>query len=121
MLNYNIKGTGIEVSGELRAYAEKTLAQAEKFLSTDPTAHADIELEHSMMRDGGKYRAEFTVLASGALYRADVWGSTMHEAIDLATAELSKELRRNKDKRTHIFRRGALKVKEYVRGFRDRF
>lgn len=131
MLNYNIKGTGLEVSEELRAYATRQLEKVEKFLEGDATAHADIELEYDQKRDpssakatqgkGGKYRAEFTISATGALYRAQEWGSTMHEAIDLAGSELFRELRRAKRKRFHVFRRGALKVKEYVRGWRDRF
>ncbi len=120
MLNYNIKGTDIEVSDELRSYVERALAQAEKFLSNDPSVHVDVELEHSQVRDGGKYRAEFTAEAQGALYRAEEWGSTMHEAIDLTIAEFAKELRRDKRKRQHFLRRGALRIKEYIRGFRGK-
>ncbi|MEK7612553.1 MAG: ribosome-associated translation inhibitor RaiA [Patescibacteria group bacterium] len=131
MLNYNIKGTEVQVSDELRAYVERALAHAEKFLAGDSSAHVDVELEYSPLHDpsfaeaskdkGGKYRAEFTVSASGAIYRAEAWGSTLHEAIDLTIAELGQELRRTKDKRRHFLRRGALKVKEFVRGFRNRF
>ena len=121
MLNYNIKGTEVQVSDELRSYVERALAHAEKFLSGDSSAHVDVELEHSPLRDGSKYRAEFTVAAAGALHRAEAWGTTLHEAIDLAIAGVGQELRRNKEKNRHFLRRGALKVKEFVRGFRDRF
>jgi len=117
MLNYNIKGTGLDISDELRGYAEKKLQHAEKFLRNDPSARADIELEHQALRDGGHYRAEFTVSFSGAVYRAESWGTSCHEAIDLAAGELVNELGRNKKKRLHLLRRSAAKVKDYLRGW----
>ncbi len=117
MLNYNIKGTGLEVSDELRRYAEKRLEHAEKFLQGDSTSHVDIELEYRELRHGDHYRAEFTITASGELYRAQEWGESMHLAIDMASAEVAKELRRNKKKRLHLLRRGAARIKDYIRGW----
>lgn len=121
MLNHNIKGTNITVTPELRTYAEKKLASTEKFLNGDSTAHADIELEYAEVRNGGKYRAEFNLSAGGGLYRAEEWGSTMHEAVDLAMDQLVKELRRTKNKHLRHVRHGAVKFKEFMRGFRERF
>ncbi|TSC69072.1 MAG: hypothetical protein G01um101456_367 [Parcubacteria group bacterium Gr01-1014_56] len=120
-MNHNIKGTGIAITPELRAYAEKKLSAAEKFLQGDTSAHADIELEFLQMRDGGKYRAEFTLSALGQLYRAEEWGSSMHEAIDLSIVALVKELRRTKGKHLRLVRQGAKQIKDFIRGFRDRF
>jgi putative sigma-54 modulation protein len=122
-MNYNIKGTNIAVTDELRIYAERQLAHASKLVGTDTTAHADIELEYDEHHEGapgssGKYRAEFTVSVSGTLYRASERGSTLHEAIDLAAGELLSELRQGKKKRLHTFRRAAVRVKEYLRGWR---
>ena len=119
MLNHNIKGTGITVSDELHSYAKRRLSNAEKFLQQDPSVHVDIELEYSALRDGEKYRAEFTVAASGHIYRASKWGESMHAAIDLAVGELVAELGRNKKKRLHVLRRGGHRIKEYLRGWRD--
>ena len=91
-----------------------------KFAEGDSTAHADIECEYSAVRDGGRYRAEYTVSVGGEVYRAEEWGTTLHEAIDLAGHELFRELRRAKRKRLHMVRRGALQVKDFIRGLRDR-
>ena len=120
-MNYNIKGTGLEITTELRSYVEKKLQTTDKFLSDDTSAHADVELEYAIMRDGGKYRAEFTVTAASSFYRKDEWGSTMHEAIDLAINGLVGELRQHKKKKIHLVRRGALVAKDFLRGLRDRF
>lgn len=117
-MNYNIKGTEVPVTDELRSYVERQLAHADKFVGGDPTAHTDVELQHLPEGRSGKYRAEFTLSIGGEVCRADRWGGTMHEAIDLAGAELVSELSRNKKKRQSILRRTSLRVKEYLRGWR---
>jgi putative sigma-54 modulation protein len=119
VMNYNIKGTDIPVTDELRAYVERRLAQADKFLNGDTTAHADVELLYLADGRSGKYRAEFTLSMGAQVHRASRWGSTMHEAIDLAGGEFAQELSREKKKRQSVMRRTSLKVKEYLRGWRD--
>jgi len=119
MLNYNIKGTGLDLTDELRGYAEKKLAPAEKFLPE--SVHADIELEYHKGRHGDPYRAEFTLEADGVVHRVERWAESLHGAIDLATAEIVQELSRNKKKRIHVLRRSAHRVKEYLRGWRSGF
>ena len=119
-MNYNIKGTGVAVSDELRTYVERQLAHADKLLGADPSARADIELEYNQLRDGGKYRAEFTANSHGHSYRAECMGSSLHEAIDLAGARLTAELRANKKKRLHVLHRTGTRVKEYLRGWRNK-
>lgn len=128
-MNYNIKGSGVPVTDELRSYAERQLAHADKLLMNDPTAHADVELTYDENRDpsfaeatkgrGGKYGAEFTLTSGGEIFRAVSWGLTLHEAMDLSGAELVRELAKAKKKKHSVFRRTAVKVKEYLRGWRS--
>ena len=116
-MNYNIKGTGVQISDELRAYVERQFVHTDKLLREGP-AHADVELAHMPEGRSGKFRAEFTTEVGGAVHRASAWGSSLHEAIDLAGAELVAELRKSKSKRLHVLRHKALQVKEYLRGWR---
>jgi len=118
-MNYNIKGTEVPVTDELRAYVERQLAHADKFVNGDTTAHTDVELQYLADGRSGKYRAEFTVSLGGQIHRAERWGSTMHEAIDLAGGDLAHELSRNKSKKQSVLRRTSLRVKEYLRGWRS--
>ena len=120
MINYNLKGTDVTITDELRSYVESRLAHTDKFVGDDPTAHVDVELAHSALRDGGKYRAEFTLLSQGEVYRSEEWGTTLHEAIDIAMGELSTELRRSKKMKLKIFRHSAVRVKEFLRGWRKK-
>jgi len=121
MINHNLKGTGLAITDELRTYVEKNLGGSEKFLAGDSTAHADVELEYSAVRDGGRYRAEFTVSVGSQVYRTEEWGTTLHEAIDLAGGQLAKEIRRTKKKHLALVRRGGAIIKDVIRGLRDRF
>jgi len=118
-MNYNIKGTGLAVTDELRAYVERQLAHADK-LTRDTAAHADVELVFDEMRDGPKFRAEFTVESRGKVYRSSEWAVLLHEAIDLASGQLVGELRKAKSKRLHVLRHTAVRVKEYLRGWRSK-
>lgn len=117
-MNYNIKGTGLAITDELRSYVERQLAHADRFCVDDTTSHADIELQYLEEGRSGKYRAEFTLSCGGDVYRASAWGATMHEAIDVAGQELLTELRKNKDKKIHILRHTGVRVKEFLRGWR---
>ena len=119
-MNYNIKGTGLAITDELRGYLEKKLEHAGKFLEGDSTALTMVELEHAPLNDGGKYRAELITEASGKTFRASQWGGTMHEAIDLAAGELTGELRRSKKQKLKVFRHSAVRVKEFLRGWRNK-
>lgn len=118
-MNYNIKGTALQVTDELRTYVERQLAHADK-LSRDDAAHADVELAFDEMRDGPKFKAEFTVECRGEVYRAESWAMSLHEAIDLTGSELVSELRKAKTKRMRVLRHTAMKVKEYLRGWRSK-
>jgi len=119
-MNYNIKGTGLAITDELRSYVERQLAHADKFVAGDSTAHADVELQFDEVHDGGKYRAEFTGSCGGRVYRAAEWGTTLHEAIDVAGAQFARELRGDKKKRLHMLRHMGARAKEYVRGWRNK-
>lgn len=118
-MNYNIKGTGLDISTELRAYVERQLQSADKLISNG-APHADVELAYLPEGRSGKYRAEFTLSVGGAVYRAEAWGGGMYEAIDVAGAELAAELRKAKTKRLHVLRHTAVRVKEYLRGWRNK-
>jgi ribosomal subunit interface protein len=119
-MNHNITGTGLSITPELREYVEKKLAQEEKFLQRDSSAHVDVELQFAEGERDKKYRAEFNVSAKTGFFRAQAHGDSMHEAIDLALGELTRELTRAKHKRMRVFRHSAGKVKDFLRGFRGK-
>ncbi|MBI2004785.1 ribosome-associated translation inhibitor RaiA [Patescibacteria group bacterium] len=120
-MHYNIKGTDVSITPELRAYVEAKLELADKFLAGDSTVHVDVELQFLGGERGKKNRAEFTATAGGETYRAEERGDTMHEAIDLAASEFTRVVRRNKKRALVLVRRSGAIIKDMLRGLRDRF
>lgn len=120
MINYNIKGTELSISSEVREYLQKRLAHIEKMLQGDQTAHVDVELQFLNGERDKKYRAEFTLQCGSIVHRAEARGDALHEAIDLGIGELMREVRSTKKKRLHIFRHKAVQVKEFLRGWRNK-
>ena len=122
-MRYNIKGTDIQITPENRAYVEKRLASLDKFVGNLEASRTDVELKFEALRDGQRYYAELMLHEPGLpkVLRAEARGDALYEAIDIAAAELFRNLTQTKRKRLNVFRRSAVKAKEYLRGWRDRF
>lgn len=122
-MRYNIKGTNLAVTLENRAYVEKKLGSLDKFVGDLDAARVDVELKFEPLWDGQRYYAELMFYEPGLSepLRAEARGDALHEAIDLVAGELFRELTKTKRKRLDVFRRSAVKVKEYLRGWRDKF
>ena len=118
MVNYNVKGTGLDITDEIRTYLEKKLSHVDTYLQNDPTKHVDVELQYQTSEDRKKFMAELTMTSEGALFRAEAFGDALHEAIDLATDDLTRELDKNKKKNKSLVRHGASRFKDFIRGFR---
>jgi len=117
-MHYNVKGTGVPITDELRGYIEKKLATLDKFVYNESGARVDVECEF-MASQERQYRAEL-MLQDKTQLRAEARGTTLHEAIDIAAGELVEGLTRAKKKRLHTLRHSAFKVKEYLRGWRSK-
>jgi putative sigma-54 modulation protein len=120
-MNYNIKGTDIPITPELRSYVEKKLSSLDKFLPDLGAARADVELQF-LAGEAKTHRSEIMLYEPSlpAPVRAEARGSAMHEAIDMSVGQLTAELTRAKKKRLHMVRRGAGRVKDFIRGFRGK-
>jgi putative sigma-54 modulation protein len=118
MVNYNVKGTGLDITDEIRTYIEKKFSHVDKYLDGDSTKHADVELQYQTSEDRQKWRAEFTFSTKGEVYRAEALGGSLHEAIDVAISELNHELSKHRKRGISRVRHGAAKFKDFIRGFR---
>ena len=117
-MQHNLKGTNIDLTQEIRAYIDKKLSGLDSLLQNGSSARADVELEY-LVSEGRAYRAEL-MLRDGGLVRAEARGRTLHDAFDQAVQELFLELSRGKKKRIHTLRHSAARVKEYLRGWRNK-
>ncbi len=116
----NFSGIGVDISTEVRSYLDKKLEHVEKFMHTDATYKLDGELRYSSGIDDKKqkYHAAFTLVTNGTSLNAQADGQSAHEAIDIASAELAREVAAYKSKNKSLVRRGALKAKKFLQGFK---
>ena len=119
-MNYNIKGTDVSITDEIRTYLEKKLTHLEKFVHKPELARADVELQY-LPSEGKMYRAEVMLIDPSLKQplRAEATANGLHEAIDKVESELFSELTRSRKKRLQNFRHSAVKVKEFLRGWRN--
>ena len=120
-MQYNIKGTSLQVTNANRSYVEKRIKALDKYFGRKSGVRIDVEL-HYKREEEKQFRAEGTLHDHGLPgdFRAEATGETLHEAIDVMIRELNLELSRDKKRLIHDKRKGAAKFKDFIRGFIDR-
>ncbi len=116
-MSISIKTTLIELTPALSDYTEKRLGTLTKYTESEPTITVEIGKTTMHHRHGDVFRAEVNVTtALGKQYRAVSEKADLYEAIDDTRTEIIRELKNGKDKSQTLFRRGAKRIKNLVRG-----
>ena len=120
-MNINIKATNIELTDSIRDYLDKKMAQVEKFIKAPDTEPiADIEIGKTTNGKNSAedlFKAEINLQIGGDLYRYNAEEAELYTAIDKMKDQIIREIRKEKEKKRDFFRRGALRMKEMIRGF----
>lgn len=117
-MRINVKTKNYDVTHDVQEYLDERLASLEKLIGehADDEVICDIELEKALAQEHGNiWRGEINLELRGDLLRAEARRESMNAAIDELKDEITKQLRRNKGKRTDIFRRSGAKLKEWLR------
>lgn len=119
-MHIDIKVLNLELTSALRDYAEKRMSGLEKFMHGE-SSHTLLSLELSKTtnhhKHGDIFRAEANLGSGGKTFRAASEKEDINAAIDDVREELMHEITKNKDKRQTLFRRGAHRVKNALKGF----
>ncbi len=91
----------LQVSDELKAYAEKKISKMDKFFRNETDATVTFGAER------GRYRAEVTLHNNGMYYRVSELTSDMAASIDSACAAIERQIRKNKTRLEKCLRDGA--------------
>lgn len=116
----NIKATNLDLTTELRNYVDEKISAIEKFMSLKPdqTPIADIELEKQHgdhHKQGEIYRAEINLQYKGELFRTESRKEDIKVALNDAKEEMIRRIRKTREKKTDMFRRGAKRIKKMLR------
>jgi len=121
-MHTNIKTTNIDLTPEISDYVEKRLQALDTFIDTDDTtAMCDVEIGKTTMhhKAGNIFRAEINVHTKGDHFRAVREEETLYAAIDTAKDEMARWLRRHKQKRFRLIKKGGARLKDLMRRFRQ--
>lgn len=92
----------VQVSGELRDYAEKKIGKLDRFFKLESEAFVTFAIER------GRHKAEVTLNNNGIYYRVTEVTSDMYVSIDSAVAGIESQIRKNKSRLAKRLRAGVL-------------
>jgi ribosomal subunit interface protein len=119
MINIHIRGNAMSLTPVIEEYIHKKSASFEKYVEVGSSAdlHVEVGKTTAHHKQGDVFRAEFDLKIDGKQFRSVAETTELYAAIDIAKDEMLEEIRSNKDKSETLFRRGARRVKDIVRGF----
>ncbi|MBA3789001.1 HPF/RaiA family ribosome-associated protein [Patescibacteria group bacterium] len=112
-----------EISGKTTEFAERKIRNLKKYLGKEKeSAQVYVELgkDTEAHASGNIWRAMVNLDSHGKRYHADATGETIEAAIDVAVRELEAELRKAKQRRESLLRKGGGALKAFMRGFGSR-
>lgn len=116
----NIKATDLELTDRIRNYVNEKVSHFKKYISLGDSEEVIIAAEVGKKfgghhKQGFIYRAEINLDYKGQLYRAETTSEDILASIDETTEEIIKQLRRHKDRRDHLIRRGGRAIKRLLK------
>lgn len=118
-MQINIKTTDLEFTPELYNYTQKKLLDVERLAGENMgeiSAQVELARANRHHKQGEDiFYAEVNLMIKGKLYRATADASSIHAAIDKMRDEIMKEVKRDFSKQETLVRKGAAKVKEWMR------
>jgi putative sigma-54 modulation protein len=121
-MKINIVGKNMELTEAIKTYVSDKVQSLEKLLNTEggePMAEVEVGKTTMHHEKGEVFRAEINLTSGGQFLRAEATKDDLYAAIDVAKDEMMMELRREKDKKGSIWKRGAAKFKNLIRGIEE--
>ena len=119
-MNISIKSTNIELTPALKDYAEKRIGTIKKYIGESAIASIEIGKTTAHHKQGDIFKAEVNIKTSmGKQFRAVSEKADLYEAIDDVRNEIVTEISSAKGKSEALWRKGARKLKNMMRGFRN--
>ncbi len=119
-MNISIKSKNIELTPALKDYTEKRISGITKFTGEETTAVIEIGKNSNHHKQGDVFSAEINISTSlGKQFRAVSEKPDLYEAIDDVRNEIVREISSAKGKKDALWKRGARKIKNMMKGFRN--
>lgn len=114
-MNIIVQGSHLEITRSIQDYLAKRLRGIEKLVSSNAKIQADLGKTSNHHKHGDIFKAEFNIYDNGQYTRVMREGDDLYAAIDLAKDEAYEALSTKKDKKQSLYRKGALKIKQFFK------
>ena len=115
-MKINIKATNIELTGAISDYVNKKVSALDKFVQSEAVAQVEVGKSTQHHKQGEVFRAEIHLIGAGLDLYTATEQADLYAAIDLVKVELKENLTQVKGKKEALYRRGARRVKDMMRG-----
>lgn len=118
-LKINMKGVNYDLDNEIKSFIQNKIKHCEKFLpvSKDEEVMIDVLVgkttEHH--NQGEVYKAEIMVKYKSEIKHYEHVSDNLKTAIEKACDEVARQIKKTKERKTDLVRRGASKVKSWLR------
>lgn len=121
-MKINTKATNISLTPSISEYINKKVEMLTKFFRETEEVLVNVEVGKISRhhKSGDVFRAEIQIKKDGENYYATAETSDLYAAIDEVKDNIAHELSSNKRKSLHLLRRGGAKIKNLLRGWRNR-
>lgn len=119
-MSISIISRNIEVTPAIKDYIEKRFKGLSKYTPGEPVIEVEIGKENNRHKQGEIFEAKVNVTTSlGKKYYAISTKEDLYEAVDDIRSEVARVLAGAKGKNLTLFRRGAQRIKNILKGFRS--
>lgn len=119
-ININIKATNMELTSSIKEYVEKRIETLTKFFSNSADLYIEVGKTSMHHKNGDYYKAEINLQTGENKFFAQSEKENLYSAVDAVKDEIANLIKRSKDKKQTLFKRGAKSVKKMVKGISSR-
>jgi putative sigma-54 modulation protein len=118
-MKINITAKNMELTDAITKQVMEKIGSLEKLINNEETeAMVDVEVGKTTNhhQTGDIFRTEINLTIGGTFLRAEAVKDDLYASLDVAKDFMMAELRKHKNKSESMFRRGAAKIKNLLKG-----
>ena len=125
-MKINLQGKNMELTPAIHDYVVKRVTNLEKLLSTMETDKGEVLVNFEVGKStkhhktGIVFHSDCLININGKEFYASSDKEDLYQAIDEIKESLFNEIRKSKDRRQTLFKRGATSVKKMLKGLSKR-
>ncbi len=122
MRNLKIRTLDLEMTDAINSYFKEKMDSLDKFIDPDDeSVECDARISKIAGNQSGDiFRAEVSIHTAGKNFGAVAEKDDLYASIDDVRDSVSRKMAEHKDKQKDLFKKGALKIKNLLRGFSNK-